>query len=111
MRVLDSGGCASCYTFTNKRLVDLGAAFDGPVLETGMQIDDLILCEDCVRAAAEALDLDSHKESVGRALREAEDARNQVEEWKAYAKSMENVRALRPVEELPKVKKTGKAAA
>ena len=110
MQILNSGGCAACYSFTNKRLVDFGAAFDGPVLETGMQIDDLILCEDCVRSAAQTLELDTNRDSVDRALREAEEARVKSEEWQAYAKKLENVRALRPVEDVSSAKKTGKAA-
>lgn len=111
MQIVNSGGCAACYSFTNKRLVDFGAAFDGPVLETGMQIDDLILCEDCVRSAAQALELDTNKDAVDRALREAEEARAKSDEWQAYARKLENVRTLRPVEDLPVVKKTGKKAA
>lgn len=111
MRVLESGGCAACYQFTNKRLVDMSAAFDGPVLENGMTIDDLILCEDCVRSAVQVLELDSQRDVVDRALLEAREAREKAEEWQRYARKLENVKELRPVDDLPKVKKTGKAAA
>ncbi|NBT35695.1 MAG: hypothetical protein EBT03_09190 [Betaproteobacteria bacterium] len=111
MQILNGGGCAACYSSSAERYVDFDAAFDGPVLDNGMQIDDLILCENCVRAAAQVLELNTHKEAVETALREAEEARKKSEEWQAYAKRLENVRDLRPVEDLPVVKKTGKKAA
>jgi len=110
MQIFNGGGCAACYNFTNKRLVDLGAAFDGPVLETGMQIDDLILCEDCVRSAADALDLNESVNVIALAESRVKDAEAEAEKWKRYAKSLEMTQELRPVE-LPEVKKTGKKVA
>src|SRR5882757_6391471 len=49
--------CAACYGQDPKaRHVDFEAAYDGPVLnatgEAPMQVDDLIICENCVRNAA-----------------------------------------------------------
>lgn len=96
MRVIQSGGCAACYQFSNGPHVDMSAAFDGPVLENGMTIDDLILCEGCVRSAVQALQLDSEKEIVTRALVEAEDAKVQAAKWKAYAEQLEKVKKARP---------------
>lgn len=96
MRVIQSGGCAACYQFDNGPHVDMSAAFDGPVLENGMTIDDLILCENCVRSAVQALELDSDREIVDRALTEAEEAKVQAAKWKAYAVQLENAKKSRP---------------
>lgn len=62
--------CASCYgQYPDLRHVDFGAAFDGPVLNqtdvlvsgmTNVQIDDLIICEECLRAAAALIGLAEH---------------------------------------------------
>jgi hypothetical protein len=110
MRVIQGGGCAACYTFNDKPHVDMSAAFDGPVLENGMTIDDLILCEDCVRSAAQALSLDNERDIVTAAEVKAEAAEARAEKWKRYANSLESVRELKP-QELPEVKKTGRRAA
>ncbi|NBV77855.1 hypothetical protein EBR66_06845 [bacterium] len=94
MEIVNGGGCASCYSFTSERLVDFGAAFDGPVLETGMQIDDLVLCEGCVLSAANALSLSPSQATDLR--READEARVLAERWKAYAEKLEDGLAVRP---------------
>jgi hypothetical protein len=56
--------CASCFgQYPDRRHVDFGAAYDGPFLRgevTGgptVSIDDLIICEDCLRIAAHELGL------------------------------------------------------
>lgn len=59
--------CAACGgQYPDRKHVDFGAAWDGPVLNqaevisegvTPMQIDDLKVCETCVREAAEVLAL------------------------------------------------------
>jgi hypothetical protein len=59
--------CASCGgQYIERRHVDMGSAWDGPVVNqvdviargvTVQQIDDLIVCENCVLEAAEALKL------------------------------------------------------
>lgn len=57
--------CASCFQQQpEKTYVDLEAAYDGPVISTGragntikVAIDDLILCETCLTAAAKLLGL------------------------------------------------------
>jgi hypothetical protein len=60
-------GCASCGgQYPDRRHIDFSAAYDGAVLNqkevlesgvTPVQIDDLILCDECVRAAAALLGL------------------------------------------------------
>lgn len=56
--------CASCYgQYTDRRHVDFGAAYDGPVLPSGAEtkgvvglvVDDLIVCEECLSAAAKLI--------------------------------------------------------
>lgn len=52
--------CSSCYgQYPDRRHVDFEAAWDGPVVgsEFKMSVDDLILCEDCVRQAAKLIGL------------------------------------------------------
>lgn len=47
--------CAACNgQYPERRHVDFGASYDGPVLDgaKAMQIDDLIVCEECLSAAA-----------------------------------------------------------
>jgi hypothetical protein len=56
--------CASCYgQYVDRPHVDFGAAYDGPTvygdtgvaLEKKVAIDDLIICEECLGAAAALL--------------------------------------------------------
>ncbi len=51
--------CASCYgQYPDKRHVDFESAFDGPVFKdkgTNYPVDDLIICEDCLAAAAKKI--------------------------------------------------------
>jgi hypothetical protein len=58
--------CSSCYgQYPQRRHVDFGASWDGPVLNDGSDerfiirasLDELILCEDCLRRGAEQLGL------------------------------------------------------
>jgi hypothetical protein len=56
--------CSSCYgQYTERRHVDFGAAYDGPVLEgveggVPASIDDLVICEECLAAAAKVIGYD-----------------------------------------------------
>jgi len=84
--------------------VEFPAAWDGPVLNNGVSIDELFLCENCIRNAFEVLTVDP----VGVTVLELEvrDARVSAEQWKAYALKLEEGLAVRPE---PKAKR--KAAA
>ena len=72
--------CAGCFQhYTDERHVDFEAAYDGPVIPgtpSPVPIDDLILCERCVKAAADKLDLKGQIEELERlyALLERADA-------------------------------------
>lgn len=108
MRVQNGGACSACFNFQeNVRHVDLGAAYDGPVLENGMPIDDLILCESCVQTSVRALELSESGGQVEDALSRVEFAEGVAEKWKAYARELERTLNLRP-ENLPEVPKTGR---
>lgn len=50
--------CAACFQHSTGDHVDFEASYDGPVIEKDgikIPVDDLILCRDCVRAAAELI--------------------------------------------------------
>ena len=52
--------CSSCFgQYPHRKHIDFGASWDGPVLQGAhpVSIDELILCETCVRAAAKLLRL------------------------------------------------------
>jgi hypothetical protein len=92
--------CAACGgQYPDRKHVDFGAAWDGPVLNqaeviaegvTPMQIDDLKVCETCVREAAEVLALSGQAgprmESLKRRLA-AQEAINANQ--KAYIEQLE----------------------
>ena len=107
-RIEGVSGCAACFSATDGVFVDMSAAFDGPVLENGMTIDDLILCEACVRKAFEVLDSDP--DEVRAVEVENENLHAEVDRLTKYTKSLEASVALRPAD-FPKVKKTAKKAA
>lgn len=67
--------CAACYgQYTDREHVDFGATYDGPVLNVpdvltkgaiNVQIDELVICDECVRAAAALLGLARHEDLEG----------------------------------------------
>jgi hypothetical protein len=93
------GYCSVCFAGTDpkKRYVDFEVAFDGaPVLDPetktiavlpwdGMQSshDDLFLCEDCVKAAAEKLAF--RPQFHARQEQELKKARVEADHWRATA--------------------------
>jgi hypothetical protein len=109
MFVIEGGAfCVSCFNFvTDQKVVDLGAAWEGGV-QDGLAIDDLRLCEGCVKTAAEALEV--NPVSMELAERRVERAEAEAERWRLYAEGLEAVRSIRP-EDLPEVKKTGRKKA
>lgn len=108
MRVFEGvAGCACCYNASEGKFVDMGAAFDGPVLENGMSIDDLVLCESCVKSAGAALGADSAQDEITRANVEAERLRGELDKLRVYNEKLEDTLAFKPVVE----RKARKAAA
>ena len=79
------------------RHVDFQAAYDGPTFrEEGavVTVDDLMICEDCVREAAELLAVDPQP------MRELELERDRAlsaaDGWREYALSLEETYGRRP---------------
>lgn len=59
--------CSGCFQHKEGEFIDFEAAYDGPVIPgspASIPIDDLILCDDCVRRAAELLDLHGEKATI-----------------------------------------------
>ena len=94
--------CAACWQSADAdlRFVDFDAAIDrgafisenaGAVIDS---IDELHICEPCIRSACEALDM--RPEHVQLLLREARDANRRADEWKAYAQRLEQAQGARP---------------
>lgn len=108
--------CSSCGgQYPHRRHVDFGAAWDGPMISLGSEeqgiighsVDDLIVCEDCLKDAAElvgfgdvtALEesrraLVEHQNNVGQRLAKALEYVERLEKALASRESLEEV--LRP---------------
>lgn len=95
--------CAACWCSADAdtRFVDFDAAIDrgsfvspdgaAAVLDS---IDDLHLCEACVRSAAEVLDVVPQHAAL--LLAEARSQNQRADEWRAYAERVEAAFASRP---------------
>ena len=112
MRVIEGvSGCACCYNTTEGKFVDLVSAYDGPVLENGMTIDDLILCEACVKKAGEVLGANADRDAITQVKNELVESEKVVLELRGYIAHLEDALSAKPVVELPKVEKTGRKKA
>lgn len=99
--------CSSCFQQKpTMRHIDFGAAWDGPVLPdehsnivgiVGATIDDLIICEDCLRIAGERIGLiDASELRALAVLEQANGALHQrVEQLEAHVANLEAARATR----------------
>lgn len=93
--------CSSCFAQNpDKQHVDFGAYYDGPVLDGAKQsqIDDLILCEDCLREAAGLIPGPSaaDKERMDRVVEENETLKLANAGQAAYIERLEAAIAVRP---------------
>lgn len=91
--------CAACFQAKPESVfVDCHADYDGPTFRDdagGLQsIEDLKLCEDCVREAALVLALDV--QPVRETELERDQAREDAESWREYALSLETTYGNRP---------------
>jgi len=90
--------CAACHSAKpHAQHIDFEAAIDGPVLRPEgalLTIDDLIVCADCIREAAQLLAIDPQP------MRELEIDRDhqraQAAGWREYALSLEETYGRRP---------------
>lgn len=107
MRLLDTPAhCASCYLQeTDVRHVDFGASYDGPVLEGSIKvtIDDLVLCENCLRTAVQLLgitgDVEELQDELRLANQEKLELRERVNGLEDYRRKLEA--AVSAKEDLP----------
>lgn len=99
--------CSSCFGQNIERQhVDFDAAWDGPVFRDGVAtggsgeesnvipvaIDDLIICDECLRQAAGLLGLvdpDETTERLGEALGQLENLRDRLAEREDYVSKLE----------------------
>jgi len=96
MQVRYGGFCSNCFNHLcpKTRVVEFPASWDGPVLNNGVSIDELFMCENCIRNAFELLTVDPVGVTV--LEREVRDAKVSAEQWKAYALKLEEGFAVRP---------------
>jgi hypothetical protein len=97
--------CSSCFSQKPRMVhVDFGAFYDGPVIrsEEGLvqhQIDDLIICRDCLRRAGLLVGL-GEVEKVEAELHNAVEENDRLMErlrgLQVYVDKMEEAMALRP---------------
>ena len=107
MKVVTGGHCSACFNSQPIAHVDLGAAYDGPVLEGGVSIDDLILCQNCVASAAAALAIADDADTFQGAINDRVLAESRADKWEVYAKELEAALRFRP----EPVTKTGRRRA
>lgn len=76
--------CSSCFQAKpGMRHVDFEAYYDGPIIESKnfkQPIDDLIICEDCLKVAGELVDLSEH----AKLLRERNELKQEVQALRKY---------------------------
>lgn len=97
--------CASCYgQYVDRRYVDFGASYDGPVLENvaggvPASIDDLIVCEECLAAAARQIgydDVTAKDEQIEQQAAQLQDLTERLAGALAYANKLEAAVAAKP---------------
>jgi hypothetical protein len=99
VRVVNAAHCAACFcSKPDVPHVDFNSDYDGPTLLDAsgqrQQIDELIVCQDCLREAFQALELSANP--TGELERELHEARSEVQRWRAYAEGLEDAQASRP---------------
>ena len=97
--VRSPGYCAACFQAKlDEPHVDLGAAYEGPVLAhpdgSKQTVDDLIVCKGCIREAARALEI--HEQPLAEVETKLADAQAAARSWRSYAESLEGTLGRRP---------------
>lgn len=99
--------CSSCNgQYTDRRHVDFGAAYDGPVLPSGAEtrgvvgiaVDDLIVCDECLTAAARLIgmeDATQSREAMDALTARAEEMSERLAGAIAYINRLEQANAQR----------------
>lgn len=72
--------CSSCFNRPEGRVVDFEAAYDGPVIPGAvpMPVDDLMICEDCMKEAFAVLDPQNLKETIAELTLIVTDQQNEI---------------------------------
>lgn len=99
--------CSSCYgQYPERRHVDFGAAYDGPTFPAGDEvaggkvqtIDDLVICDECLTAAATLLGLEDPGDTrahVAEVEGQAEELRERLHGALAYIERLEQAAEAR----------------
>lgn len=99
--------CAACYGCPDGRFVDFEAATDGPVFVDAdgsvsayaggsVTVEQIVLCEACVRAGARLLELSEDRE--GELVREVAESRAEALAWQSRAEVLRDALSrLEPV--------------
>jgi hypothetical protein len=102
--------CASCYgQYTDRKHVDLEASYDGPVVEGGIigedgerqdtikvSIDELVLCELCLREAAGLIGMVDGDDSDDELRQRVQDLAERNAGLQAYVDQLEKTIAAKP---------------
>lgn len=73
--------CASCFQQDDVRYVDFEAAYDGPVIPgspANIPVDDLVLCENCLKTAFNLLDPQGKNETIAELVQMVEQLQGEV---------------------------------
>jgi len=98
--------CSACYDQKpDKRYVDFDAASDRGWADDGQAMDDLIICEDCLRSGAVHIDMCDTREiaaELERLRHENQRLKTQRDRSDTYSRKLEDTLRERPVPvELP----------
>lgn len=97
--------CAACFSpHPGERHIDFGAAYDGPMVPslvnvaglTAQSIDELIVCETCVKRAAALLglgDVEAAEQGLDDARAATDVLHEQIAAYKDHIAQLEQVRA------------------
>ena len=103
--------CSSCFgQYPDRQHIDFEASWDGPVVEGGVAgedgtvvsripvaIDELILCEECVREGARLLGMtDENSGELERLREQLRETREREAGLKAYVDQLEKTVAAKP---------------
>lgn len=101
-------GCAACFgQYPQRTHVDFGSSYDGPMLPAqenatgvvGVSIDELVICEECLRTAAQLLGLTDPgqtTEQLEALTAQAEELTERLAGAMAYANKLETAIAAKP---------------
>lgn len=116
MRLADDKSICSCCFQQRPDLahVDFDAAWDGPVIDqaNGMKqtIDDLVLCEQCLRSGAELLD-DPRDDRMAELRRRVVDLEELLSKQTGYSAKLEDALQSKPKPAKPPARPRAKSRA